>query len=234
MSQPRQFLSWRSLLLVFACIVQHCILTAQTKTVYGTVKNEKGDPLAGASISIENSQQAVFASETGTFSITVPDTEAKLEVSMVGYETAVISAAGTQLNVVLKDANKDMEEVVVVGYGKQKKASLTGSVSQISGAQLKQAPAMNVSNLLAGRLPGLITLQNSGRPGNDDAALRVRGLGTMGDNQPTVIVDGVQRDFYNLDPNEIETVTILKDAASAAVYGFQGANGVILVTTKKR
>ncbi len=155
---------------------------------------------------------------------------------MTGYVPVTVTAkAGEQLKLTLEKNLKDLDEVVVVAYGRQKKGNVVGSVAQISGDQLKQAPTMNVTNLIAGRIPGVTSLQQSGRPGADDAALRIRGVGTYGSNQgPLVIIDNVQRpSFSNLDPNEIESITILKDAVSTAVYGLQAANGIILITTKR-
>lgn len=210
--------------------------TAQLSLSGKVTDDETGEALPGVNVILKDSNIGVSTDAYGNYKLTIPESAAKgvLVFSFIGYDKKEV-AIDNQLiiNVTLVKDIKDLNEVVVVGYGIQKKGTLTGSVAQINGDQLKQAPAMNVSNLLAGRLPGLITVQTSGRPGNDDAALRIRGLGTMGDNAPTVIVDGVQRSFFNLDPNEIESISILKDAAAAAVYGFQGANGVILVTTKR-
>jgi TonB-linked SusC/RagA family outer membrane protein len=155
---------------------------------------------------------------------------------MMGFTPHTISVKpGDEVKVTLERSLKDLDEVMVVAYGRQKKGSVIGSVAQISGEQLKQAPAMNVTNMLAGRLPGITALQQSGRPGADDAALRIRGLGTYGANQgPLIIIDNVQRpSFSNLDPDEIESITVLKDAVSTAVYGLQAANGIILITTKR-
>jgi TonB-linked SusC/RagA family outer membrane protein len=217
-------------------VIHQGIVIAQSRTISGLVKDNNGDPLLGATIQVKNSSIATQAGTDGSFSLNVNTASVTLNISMTGYATQTVSAvAGKSVTVVLQQNLKDLEEVMVVAYGKQKKANVIGSVSQISGNQLKQAPVMNVTNSLSGRLPGLTTLQQSGRPGADDAALRIRGIGTTGGNQaPVIIVDGVQRpSFSNLDPNEIESITLLKDAVSTAVYGLQAANGVILVTTKR-
>ena len=127
------------------------------------------------------------------------------------------------------------DTVVVIAYGQQKKASVTASISTISSRELVQSPVANISNALAGRLPGLIAIQSTGKPGSDGADLYVRGIGTYnGGTAPLVMVDGVIRDTYNdIDPNEVETISILKDASATAVFGVRGANGVILITTKR-
>ena len=229
--------SWRRLLLLLlAIVVQQGITFAQTGTVSGTVKDDKGSPIPSATVQVANSQRMVLTDEKGSFTIGADAERVSLVISSAGYITANFSArTGQSVDIILKKQLKDLDEVVVVAYGQQKKTNVVGSVSQISGEQLKQAPTMNVTNMLAGRLPGLISLQQSGRPGADDATLRIRGISSYGSNQsPLIIVDGVQRpSFSNLDPSEIESVTMLKDAVSTAVYGLQAANGIILVTTKR-
>lgn len=223
-------------MLLLVIVIHQGIAIAQSRTISGLVKDNNGDPLPGATIQVKNSSIATQAGVDGSFSLNVNTASVTLNISMTGYAAQTVSAvAGKSVTVVLQQNLKDLEEVMVVAYGKQKRANVIGSVTQISGNQLKRAPVMNVTNSLAGRLPGLTTLQQSGRPGADDAALRIRGIGTTGGNQgPVIIVDGVQRpSFSNLDPNEIESITLLKDAVSTAVYGLQAANGVILVTTKR-
>ncbi|HEV7331710.1 MAG TPA: TonB-dependent receptor [Flavisolibacter sp.] len=210
------------------------VLFAQTRTVNGTVSNAKAEPLAGASVSVSGASTTVQTGSDGRFTISLPAEKSSITVSMIGYTPQTIAVTeGQTVQVVLAEAQSNMEEVVVVGYGRQRRGTLTGSVAQISGAELKKAPAINLSNVLAGRLPGLTVMQQSGRPGFDDATLRIRGINTTGASAPMIIVDGVQRSFSQLDPNEIENITILKDAAAAAVYGLQAAGGVILVTTKR-
>lgn len=225
---------WRCLMLMICMIIQLLPAAAQQKTVRGTVKDEKGNPLPGATILVKGTQKGMVTTVDGTFSIAAGDAPVTLQVSMTGFTTLTINAApGDPVIAVLKENLKDLNEVMVVGYGTQKKASLTGSVTQISAAELKKTPAMNLTNMLAGRLPGLVATQTSGRPGFDDASLLIRGQSTFNSNAPMVIVDGVQRSFGSLDPSEVESISLLKDAAAAATYGVQGANGVILVTTKR-
>ncbi|MBC9929251.1 TonB-dependent receptor [Chitinophaga qingshengii] len=203
-------------------------------TRFGKIKDAvKGQALPGVTIQVKGSKHGTVTDAEGNFQLTAPD-GATLVISYLGYEKTEIPVQGrTTLDIALRPLNSGLNEVVVVGYGTQKKLALTGSVASISTKDLTTAPAMNISNVLAGKLPGLIAVQQSGRPGYDNATLRIRGLSTYGDNSPAVIVDGVQRTFEQLDPNEIASISILKDAAAAATYGVQGANGVILVTTRK-
>ncbi|MGV3766376.1 MAG: SusC/RagA family TonB-linked outer membrane protein [Chitinophagaceae bacterium] len=220
------------LLLGISC---QMVLQAQTRSVTGKVTDEKGAPLAGASVQVKNASSGTSTDEMGRFTLNVNQEKVMLVVSMMGYATSSVSAnAGGVVTVVLGQSLARLDEVVVVGYGKQRRGDVVGSVAQISGDELKKAPAMNVTNMLAGRLPGLTTLQQSGRPGADDATLRIRGIGTTGIASPAIIIDNVQRpSFSHLDPSEIESITLLKDAVSTAVYGLQAANGVILITTKR-
>lgn len=206
---------------------------AQRQLVSGKVTDSSGEGLPGVSVIVKGTDKGVATDLQGEFRLPLEEGEDVLIFRFIGYKTKEVKVQGSaKLNVALEEATKELEEVVVVGYGTQKKATLTGSVAQIGGEQIKQAPPMNITNTLAGRLPGLVAVQQSGRPGADDAVLRIRGLSTTGNNAPMVLVDGIQRDLSNLDPNEIESISILKDA-TAAVYGVQAANGVILVTTKQ-
>lgn len=207
----------------------------QDKTISGKVTDNKGESLPGVSIVQKGEKAGTSTDGEGNFRLKLTSSGATLVFNYIGYERKEVVVEGTSaIKVVLTETEAQLTEVVVVGYGIQKKASVVGSVAQINGSQIRQAPAMNISNALAGRLPGLVVLQQSGRPGADDAALRIRGISTFGSNvSPLLIVDGVQRAFSQLDPDEIEDITILKDAISTAVYGLQAANGVILVTTRR-
>lgn len=197
-------------------------------TVNGTVIDEFDMPVIGASIIIKGeSGVGTITDFNGKFTLSVPS-DAVLQISYIGYKTTEIAVNRQQvLKVVLQEDTETLDEVVVVGYGIQKKASVTGSVAAISSDKLTEVKTTNVTNMLAGRLPGLRAVQRSGSPGDDEASVDIRGYGDM-----LVIVDGVERDYSQLDPNDIESISILKDAA-AAVYGFKGSNGVLLVTTKK-
>lgn len=200
----------------------------QEISLAGKVMDEKGDPVIGASIVLKGSPSTGTVTDMdGLFTITVPD-NSMLVVSYIGYKTTEIAVNGrTEVEVVLSEDMAVLEELVVVGYGVQKKVSVTGSVSAIQSDRLIEVKSPNVSNMLAGRLPGLRAVQRSGSPGDDNASVDIRGYGNM-----LVIVDGIERDYTQLNPNDIESISILKDAA-AAVYGFKGSNGVLLVTTKK-
>ncbi|MCE5345332.1 MAG: TonB-dependent receptor [Bacteroidales bacterium] len=203
----------------------------QQKKITGVVTDAAtGEPLPGVNIVVQGSTIGTMTDINGEYSIDVSNLNAVLVFSFISYVSQSVPV-GTQttINVLLKEEVKALDEVVVVGYGTQKKVNLTGSVSSISSDKLAVVPAANVSTLLYGNLPGLIPIQRSGQPGLDDVTLSIRGF-----SNALVVVDGVVgRDFSRLDPNEIESFTILKDAASAAVYGVSGGNGVILVTTKQ-
>ena len=153
----------------------------------------------------------------------------------MGYEDAKVEVNGKQkVDVVLKTSTETLEEVVVVGYGTQKKASVTGAITSVNQKILKQTPVANISNALVGKVTGLTAIQSSGEPGYDGATIFVRGKASFtGNTAPLILVDGVERAFGDIDANEIESVSILKDASATAVYGVRGANGVVLVTTKR-
>lgn len=207
---------------------------AQNK-VKGVVKDNLGDVLPGVNIMVKGSQQGTVTDVDGNFKIEVPYADATLVFSYVGFQPKEVKLGGkTSLNVTLVEDSKALEEFVVVGYTTQKKATITGSISTITTKDLKQSPTANLNNALAGRMPGLMVNQFSGgEPGVDGADIKIRGFGTYGDKSPIIIVDGVERDMSYLAPEEIETFTILKDASATAPYGVRGANGVIIITTKR-
>ncbi len=207
--------------------------TAQT-TVTGVVKDGSGETIPGAMIHLKgNSSVAAATNIDGRFSIKVPNLEASLEVSFIGYKSQTVALKGrSEVEVILSEDSEALDEVVVVGYGVQKKVSLTGSVSAISSKELLTAPMTNTSNMLTGKIAGLTAVQSTGRPGSDQSSIHVRGLNDFAASGPLCIVDGVPSSMDNVNPNDIESVSVLKDAA-AAIYGVQGANGVILITTKR-
>src|SRR5690606_7770813 len=137
------------------------------------------------------------------------------------------------LNIILESTSETLEEVVVVGYGVQKKQSIVGAISQVDSEALIKSGYANITSSMAGKLPGVTVLQQSGEPGANAADITIRGISSWNDSSPLVLVDGVERDFSNMDPNEIETISVLKDASATAVFGAKGANGVIIVTTKR-
>ncbi|MBK5720026.1 TonB-dependent receptor [Dysgonomonas sp. Marseille-P4677] len=229
------------LLIVLAISTQY--ISASVNTAQQTPKEVTGkvfdsttkETLPGVSIVVKGTNTGVMSDIDGNFKIKVPYQDATLIFSYIGYQPQQIELKGrTSLEVSLVEDIKALEEVVVVGYTTQKRESITGAVATITTKDLVQSPTANINNALAGRLPGLIVNQFSGgEPGVDKAELFIRGKSTYGDQSPIVIVDGVERDMSYLAADEIETFTILKDAASTAPYGIRGANGVIVVTTKR-
>jgi len=201
--------------------------------VTGVVYGPDGQPLEGVNIVVKGAGTGVVSDGDGRFSINTP-ANAVLIFSYIGYiNKEIVVGSQTTLRVSMEAEDSSMSGVVVVGYGQQKKATVTGSISTVEGDKLLASPSANFSGSLAGRLPGLTVVTSSGEPGRDNALLRIRGSNTLGDNSPLIVVDGIQnRDINRLNPSDIENVTILKDA-SAAIYGAQAANGVILITTKR-
>jgi len=211
-------------------------LWAQQRQVTGIVKDQTGEPIIGASVLEKGSTNGVITDLDGNFKLTVSNAmKAVLQISYVGYKTQEISVNGkTLLEVVLKEDTELLDEVVVVGYGAQKKESVVGAISQVSSKELLASPAANVSQAIAGKIPGVITTQTSGAPGQDDTKINIRGRATFaGDGSPLILVDGVERTFSQIAPDDIETISVLKDASATAVYGVRGANGVMLITTKR-
>ncbi len=202
--------------------------------IHGRILNEKGEPLSGASIEEKGKNNGTTSAADGSFSIKVANENAILVISIVGYTQMEVPVKNNRTpTIVLTALQNNMDEVVVVGYGKQKKLSVTGAIASIQTKELKQSPAANLAVSLAGRLPGLTAIQKSGEPGRDLTQLFIRGQGTVNVQSPIIMVDGIERDLKSIDPNEVESVTILKDASSTAVFGVRGANGVILITTRR-
>lgn len=236
--QQKLFIIISTCVFLLAGILSSNTLRGQAKktlTVQGTVKDLRGQSLPGATILVKGSNQAVLANMDGAFSIEVPYAEATLVVSYIGYQPQEVELNGrSSLDIELKEDSQALEEAVVVGFGVQRRISVTGAISSITTKDLKQSPTANLTNALAGRLPGLIVNQFAGgEPGVDQSDIFVRGFSTYGDKSPIIVVDGIERDMRYLAPDEIETFSILKDAASTAPFGVRGANGVILITTKR-
>lgn len=223
---------------VFVFFISFSILPftsyAQGETVTGTVTDDKGSPVVAASVVLKGTNRGTTADAAGRFSIEVPGRRGILVFSGIGLPQKEVSIDGRAIvDVQMQGEVQGLGEVVVVGYGTQKKATLTGSVSAVKGSELMKSPAMNVSNSLAGRLPGLVTVTPSSEPGYDGTILRIRGINTLNNNSPLIVVDGIPgRSLERIDPSTIENISVLKDA-SAAIYGAQAANGVILITTKR-
>jgi len=210
-------------------------LFSQTLQVTGKVTSKaNGEALPGVTITIRGSKTSTITGADGNFKINVPQSGNTLVVSYVGMTTIerVINGAGTE-NFELISSDEKLEEVVVVGYGTQKKTSLTASVATVKGADIQRQPVGDLTNALGGRAAGVLFTQGSGQAGNDAARIMIRGIGTNGNSAPLLIVDGVPRNFSQLNPADVETISVLKDAAAVAPYGLGGANGVILVTTKR-
>ncbi|HMB63432.1 MAG TPA: SusC/RagA family TonB-linked outer membrane protein, partial [Eudoraea sp.] len=225
------------LLFIFLTLIGIPAVIAQT-TVSGNVTSAAdGVPLPGVSIvDVNDNTNGVVADFDGNYSITVDDGTTSLRFSSIGYKAVVIAVNNqTTLNVALEEDVANLDEVVVVGYGTQKKATVTGAVTAVQGAVLESSPAVSISNSLAGRLPGVVIIQTSGEPGNDESTITIRGTNTLGNSQPLIVIDGIpDRDggIGRLNGNDIENISVLKDA-SAAIYGARAANGAIIVTTKQ-
>ncbi|WP_321335121.1 TonB-dependent receptor [uncultured Bacteroides sp.] len=212
-----------------------CQLTyAQKKAVSGLVRDTKGEVVIGASVLEEGTTNGTITDLDGNFKLNVSP-KAVLKISYIGYKTQEVPVNGKSLfNIILAEDAETLEEVVVVGYGAQKKESVVGAISQVSSKELMRSPSGNISQALAGKMPGVITSQTSGAPGSDDAKIYIRGQASFaGDNQPLILVDGVERAYSQISPDDIESISTLKDASATAVYGVRGANGVMLITTKR-
>lgn len=195
-----------------------------------------GETLIGATVrEVGNNSSGTITDFNGKYAIKVSKKDAQLIVSYIGYEEQTVNVQGkTKIDIVLKTSSETIEETVVVGYGTQKKVSVTGAISSVNQKVLKQTPVANITNALVGKVTGLTAIQQSGEPGYDGSTIYIRGKATFtGSTSPLILVDGVERSFGDIDANEIESVSILKDASATAVYGVRGANGVVLVTTKR-
>ena len=217
-----------SMMLSFTAFAQ------QEVTISGTVVDSlTNEGLGGVTIEISGTKVSEKTDQSGEFSIRIA-IPATLVFSSVGYSKIQWGVTNSQpLRIKLTPMSQDLEEVVVVGYGTQKKTSVTAAVSTLDGEAINSVPVANLSNTLGGRVAGVIVKQGSGEPGRDGSNIFIRGISSTGNSQPLLVVDGIPRDFTQIDPNNIESFTILKDAAAVAPYGVAGANGVILVTTKK-
>lgn len=222
-----------NVLLVFSLFIAGS-MQAQESKVNGTVTDAKtGDPVIGASVVIDKSDVGTSTDFDGKFSINAKTGDV-LVISSLGYVSKKITIEQSkQLTITLQEDASLLDEVVVVGYGTQRKASLTGSVAVVKSADIVKNSTSNISSALSGRLAGLVAVQSSGEPGGDQSYLRIRGLSTYRGSAPLVLVDGIQRSLNSINSNDIESITVLKDAAAGSIYGMRAANGVILVTTKR-
>ena len=200
----------------------------------GIVTDEAGEPLVGVSVLVKGTTLGSITDLKGRFSLDVPE-GSTFEISYIGYKTQIVKAERTPMNIVLKEDTQKLDEVVVVGFGTQKKVNLTGAVSAVTGDDISKRPVANAAILLQGQIPGLRVNQGLGQPGGEGTSFRIRGQGTFSSAGAALgsVINGVPGSMTNLDPSVIESVSVLKDAASAAIYGARAANGVILVTTKQ-
>lgn len=205
-----------------------------TKKITGTIVDASGETIIGANVAIKGTGTGTITNFDGNFELMVPE-ETTLLVSFIGYISQEIKVKDqTVLHIVLREDTQALDEIVVVGFGTQKKVNLTGAVSMVKGEDLAARPIANTSSMLQGQVPGLYVTQSTGQPGEESVSFRIRGYGSYGSStNPLILINGVEGDLSGLDPNMIESVSVLKDAASAAIYGARAANGVILVTTKQ-
>lgn len=209
-------------------------LFAQGRLVTGKVTDANGEAVIGANIVEKGTGNHATTDTKGGFSLQVTGNNSVLHVTCVGFAAKDITVGGqARASITLSADRTNLGEVVVVGYGTQKKESVVGAISQVKATELQQSSTPNLSNAIAGRVAGVITIMGSGKPGNDNAKIYVRGMATTNNTDPLVLVDGVERNWQEIDPVDIETFSVLKDASATAVYGVRGANGVILITTRR-
>ncbi len=208
-------------------------MAQQKISITGRITDSQGAPLSGVTIREKGGKTATSTNEAGQYAISVLE-NATLLISYIGYQDQEINPKGRSIiNISLEKNTSALDEVVVVGYGTQKKVNLTGSVATVGADKLTNRPIMNLAAALGGTAPGIRVTQGNGNPGSEDVSIRVRGTGSFNNNNPLILVDGAVADMVPLNTDDIENISILKDAASAAIYGSRAANGVILVTTKK-
>lgn len=207
----------------------------QEVTVTGVITDAtNGEPLQGVTVQVDETMIISITDTDGRYSIQAPSNNSVLVFTFTGYEkrTEVVNGRST-ISLSLSPQARGLEEVVVIAYGTAKKINLTGSVSNISSEQLESRPVTNVTSALQGTMPGVTVTQSNGQPGRDGGTIRIRGIGTLNNSNPMVVVDGVVSSMNTINPEDIASISVLKDAASAAIYGSRAANGVILITTKK-
>ncbi len=234
-------MSYHQKLLIALCMAMLlCLVSipaawgADIRTVSGTVIDDQGEPVIGAAVRELNTKNATVTNIDGEYSMKLTSAKPVLEFSFVGMKPVTVPVTKSVINVTMESSITDLDEVVVVAYGQQKKVTVTGSVAAIGSKDIKKSSEPNLAATLSGKLPGLTTMQQSGAPGEDDVKMFLRGAATMNGTSPLILVDGIPRtSMSEIDPNEVETISILKDASSTAVFGVRGANGVILITTRR-
>ena len=221
--------------LVF-CLLFSCLMaSAQQFTAKGVVVDSNGEPVIGGGVALKgNATVGTVTDLDGNFTLTVPGDNAVLVVSFIGMETVEVPVSKSAMRIVLNDDTLMLEETIVVGYGQQKKASVVGAITQTTGEVLERAAGVSsVGAALTGNLPGVVTTQSTGMPGEEDPKITIRSGSSWNGNDPLVLVDGIERPMSSVDISSVESISVLKDASATAVYGVKGANGVILVTTKR-
>ena len=223
------------MLSVLALFLSASAASAATIPINGLVVNREKEPMVGVTVLLKGTSQGVTTDAEGRFFIDVPDKKSVLSFGFVGYQTQeIVVGSRINLHVILEEQVSELDEVVVVGYGTQRKLSVVGAVEGLAPKDLQIGTNRSLSNNLAGQLSGVIAVQRTGEPGKDNSDFWIRGISTFaGGSTPLVLVDGVERSLNDMDPAEIESFSILKDAAASAVYGVRGANGVILINTKR-
>src|SRR5690606_26147142 len=203
----------------------------------GRVVDRQGNPLVGATVAVKGMAQTVTTNTAGNYQITVPEEGAFLVFTSVGFESVEIAIENrNNIDVTMDESVSDLAEVVVVGYGTARKADLTGAIGVVSGEDIASKASTDVLSAMQGQLPGVTVLRSSGKPGSETggtSAIRIRGFSSANDAYALVLIDGVEGNLQSLNPTDIESISVLKDAASASIYGARAAAGVILVTTKK-
>lgn len=224
----------RVCLLIGLILFAPAIVYAEIKNVSGVVVDETGECLIGATVIEKGTNNATITNNEGVFSLKLSSPNPVLEISYIGYEKMTYPVKSSKVKIVMQVSAVSLDAVVVVAYGTQKKVTVTGSIASIGSEDIKKSAAPNITAAIAGKLPGLATIQSNGAPGKDDVTLFLRGAATYNDKSPLILVDGIPRQsIREIDANEAQAITVLKDASSTAVFGVRGANGVILITTRR-
>jgi len=224
----------KRIILIFSLILSFSVVFAQQKSVTGRVTDENNDPIPGANVVVKGTTIGTITDADGNYKLQVPESAKILTFTFIGFEPQDIDITGkSTANVKLQLTSIGLEEIVAVGYGTQKKVNLTGSIASVQGEDLAKKSTIQTSQALQGMAAGVTVTSSNGRPGKEGTTVRIRGIGTLNDNNPLVLIDGISSSLDAVDPNDIETMSILKDAASSSIYGSRAANGVILITTKR-
>ena len=210
------------------------VITKQQAVITGKVVDEEGNSLIGVTVLVKGTSNGTTTDIDGNYSLDVENATGVLIFSYLGFSTQEVNINSQNIiNVTLGESAADLDEVVVIGYGTQKRVNLTGSISTVKATDIVKNSTQSVSSALSGRLAGVTTIQSSGEPGSSSSSINIRGLSSLGSNTPLILVDGIPRSLDNVNANDIESISILKDAAAAAIYGMRAANGVVLITTKR-